>query len=202
MSGPSAHSQLLGEQLATQGQLAGKSRCKEKALWGGLSQGSPLPSGPAFSRDSRQWTLWSGDRWLRQLSGSRACAWPCSPLTGTPDPDPRSDHPGTPSLGTCPPIWTTSDSVFTRPALIFENCGTAGHWGGQGLLGRRASTTTTPALTEQPTLPLTESVSDTLCFVAVTGKEETSLPSPASLFYQTSLPECLRLLAFVPFVSG
>jgi len=39
-----------------------------------------------------------------------------------------------------------------------------------------------PALVDLPMLPLTESVSDTLCFVAVIEREEISLPSPASPF--------------------
>lgn len=73
---------------------------------------------------------------MSQPCSSHACAWPRSPLTRTPDPDPWWFYrPGNSSLWTCPSTWTTSDFIFARPALLFENCGTAPRCGGHGPAG-------------------------------------------------------------------
>lgn len=139
---------------------------------------------------------------MSQLCGSHACAWPCSPLTGTPDPDPESDHPGTSSLWTCPSIWTTSDFIFARPALLFENCGTAPYWGGHGSARQAGIRHHNPCpCGAAHVAPDRKSLRHfVLCCSHRKGTDFSSQSSQS--FYQTSLPKCLHLLAFVPFVSG
>lgn len=143
-------------QLATQGQLADQSHCEEKALWEGLSKGSPLPLGAAFSSESRHWIPPGLRRscvvvmpvpghiahWLGPLILAHS-------LTTLGPHHFGLAHPSGPRLTLFLPDLLCS---LRKVGLHLVEAGMA-------LLGRA---TTVPALVEQPTLPLTESVSDTL----------------------------------------
>lgn len=86
---------LLGVLLATQGQLD-KSCCEEKAVWGGPSEGSPLPRGCRY--------LWlTSTLSMLQMCCSHVCVWPGTSLVWMLDLD-YTAHPVTLSLWTCPSV--------------------------------------------------------------------------------------------------
>ena len=162
-----------------QGQLADKSHCEERALWGGPSKGSPLPLGAAFGRDSRHWNppgLCHSCVVVMPVPGHVA-HWP-GPLILTQSLTTLGPHHFGLAHQSGPRLTLFLPDLLCSLRIV----GLHPIGEGMALPGRQASATTIPALVEQPTLPLTERVSDTLCFVAVTGREQTSLPSPASLF--------------------
>lgn len=177
---------LLGVSLAVQGQLADKSCCEGRALWGGLGKVSPLSLGVAFSHDFLHWPppMLHCNCLVVMPAPGHVAHWPGPPIL-THGPTTLGPHQFvlTHQSGPC---WTllSPDLLWSLRIAELHPIGEV-----RALRGRWSPATPIPVLMYYPTLSLTERKCHRHFVLCCSHRKWTKFSAQSrQSFYRTCLP--------------